>query len=90
MQVANGTNVAGLARSFTQQLMTQGWDTLPGINGPKVPRTVIYYHQQYVDAAVAIQKYLGKGSLELLAGAKPVPLATSIGIIILIGPDLAG
>ena len=34
VQVANGTRVAGLARTYTQQLLTLGWDTLSELNGP--------------------------------------------------------
>ena len=36
VQVANGTSIANLARSYTQDLLTQGWNTQPQVNGPTV------------------------------------------------------
>src|ERR1039458_2585974 len=43
VQVANGTNVTGLARSYTQHLTTLGWDALPEVNGPATTATIVYY-----------------------------------------------
>ncbi|MGH3732143.1 MAG: LytR C-terminal domain-containing protein [Acidimicrobiales bacterium] len=51
VQVANGTNVTGLAATYTQKLMTQDWDTLPPVNGPAEKSTIIYYNRGQLKAA---------------------------------------
>jgi len=89
VQVANGTKKQGLARFETQQLAAQGWNMLPGINGPRVGHTAIYYKPGYADSAAAIQKFLGSGSLLTLTGASPVPGTANCHILVVVGPDLA-
>jgi len=89
VQVANGTKKQGLARFETQQLAAQGWNMLPGINGPRVGRTAIYYKPGYADSAAAIQKFLGSGSLFTLTGSSPVPGSANCHILVVVGPDLA-
>lgn len=89
VQVANGTKKLGLARFETQQLAAQGWNMLPGINGPRVGRTAIYYKPGYADAAAAVQKFLGAGSLLSWTGPSPVPGSAPCHIVVIVGPDLA-
>lgn len=89
VQVANGTKKQGLARFETQQLAAQGWNVLPGINGPRVGRTAIYYKPGYAESAAAIQKFLGSGSLLTFPGSSPVPGSVRYHVLVIVGPDLA-
>jgi len=89
VQVANGTKTAGLAAAVTARLMTQGWNMLPKLNGPRVGHTAIYYKSGYASQAVQIRQYLGAGTLQLWTGAAPVPGALDDQIIVLLGPDIS-
>lgn len=89
VQVANGTKTPGLASAVTQRLMTQGWDMLPRLNGPRVGHTAIYYRPGFAPQAALIRQYLGAGTLQLWTGAAPVPNALNDHIIVLLGPDIA-
>jgi len=89
VQVANGTKTAGLAAAVTARLMTQGWNMLPKLNGPRVGHTAIYYKSGYASQAVLIRQFLGAGTLQLWTGAAPVPGALDDQIIVLLGPDIA-
>jgi LytR cell envelope-related transcriptional attenuator len=91
VQVANGTSVSGLARTYTQQLMTLGWDTLPEMNGPKVNQTIVYYNPGFSWAAQQIATSIGAlaSSVQPLAGLTPVPGASGDDVIVLLGPDVA-
>ena len=89
VQVANGTKTPGLAAAVTARLITQGWNMLPKLNGPRVSHTAIYYKSGYASQAVAIRQYLGAGTLQLWTGAAPVPSALDDQIIVLLGPDIA-
>lgn len=89
VQVANGTKKQGLARFETQQLAAQGWNMLPGINGPRVGHTAIYYKPGFANSAAAIQKFLGSGSLLAFPSSSPVPGSANCHILIVVGPDLA-
>jgi hypothetical protein len=89
VQVANGTNVAGLARTYTQSLMTQGWDTLPEMNGPSVTKTVVYYNPGFKWAAVEIATSINvsQSSVTALGGLSPVAGASGDDVIVILGPD---
>ncbi len=91
VQVANGTNVSGLARTFTQQLLTQGWDTLPQMNGPHVSATVVYFNPgfQWAARAIASAERFPASAVRPLNGQNPVPGAASDDIVIVLGPDAA-
>lgn len=89
VQVANGTKTAGLAAAVTARLITQGWNVLPKLNGPRVGHTAIYYKSDYAPQAVLIRQFLGAGTLQLWTGAAPVPGALDDQIIVLLGPDIA-
>lgn len=91
VQVANGTSTTGLARTYTQQLMTFGWDTLPELNGPKVKATTIYYNPGYLWAAkdLASEIKVGDSGIQPLNGLSPVAGASSDDVIIILGPDVA-
>ena len=91
VQVANGTNTVGLARTYTQQLLTLGWDTLPEMNGPKVASTIIYYNPGYANAAseIASEINASSSSVQPLNGQQPVAGSSTDDVIVILGPDLA-
>ena len=91
VQVANGTTVTGLARNFTQQLLTYGWDTLPQANGPHVSSTVIYYNPGFQSAArmIAAELKFPASAVTSLNGANPVSGAASDDVIVLLGLNAA-
>ena len=91
VQVANGTTIAHLARNSTQNLMTQGWNTLPELNGPAVGGTVIYYNPGYAWAArdIAQELNVASSAVQPLSGLNPVAGASSDDVIVILGPDAA-
>ena len=91
VQVANGTTVTGLARNFTQQLLTYGWDTLPQANGPRTSSTIIYFNPGFQSAARAIAAELKfpASSVRSLNGASPVAGASSDDVVVLLGLNAA-
>jgi hypothetical protein len=91
VQVANGTNTTGLARTFTQQLQTLGWDTLPQVNAAKVSATIIYYNPGYLWAAqqIAGEIKASSSAIQPLIGLRPVAGASGDDVIVILGPDLA-
>jgi hypothetical protein len=91
VQVANGTLTTGLARTYTQQLMTYGWDTLPELNGPRVAATTIYYNPGFIWAArqLAGEIKVSGSAIQPLNGLRPVSGASGDDVIIVLGPDVA-
>jgi hypothetical protein len=91
VQVANGTKVANLARSYSQELLTQGWNTLPGVNGPHENSTVVYFNPGFKWAAIQIANkiHVGLHSIKALNGLRPVPGASSDDVIVILGHNSA-
>jgi len=92
VQVANGTNTSNLARSYTQQLQTLGWDTLPPLNADnKVAASAIYFNPGFKWAALEIAGSIkvSRSSVQALNGLRPVAGAASDDIIVVLGPDVA-
>ena len=91
VQVANGTLITGLARTFTQRLLTLGWDTLPQVNalGPKVTKTTVYFNPGFKWAATQIANtiHVGAHAVVALGGLRPVSGAASDDVIVILGPD---
>ncbi len=90
VQVANGTSVTGLAREYTQQLLTIGWDTLSQVNAPsRVSKTVIYFSANYQWAAreIANEIKVPLTSVRARGGLLPVPGAAGDDVIVVLGPD---
>jgi hypothetical protein len=90
VQVANGTSVPGLARSYTQRLMTLGWDALPEVNGPITNVTIVYYHAGFVWAAreIASDLKVKMSAVKPLRNPKVVAGASGDDVIVLLGHDL--
>ncbi len=91
VQVANGTLTTGLARSYTQLLITQGWDTLPQVNAARAAKTIVYFNPGFQWAAqqIAAQIKVAKSAVTPLAGLSPVPGASGDDVIVILGPDVA-
>ena len=89
VQVANGTSVSGLAREYTQQLLTIGWDTLPQLNGPRVSATEILFNPGYQWAARLIAREIKVpfSSVRALGGQTPVSGAASDDVVVILGPN---
>jgi len=88
VQVANGTKVANLARDYSQELLTQGWNTLPGVNysGPHEKSTIVYFNPGFKWAAIQIanKSHVGLHSIQALNGLRPVPGASSDDVIVIL------
>jgi hypothetical protein len=91
VQVANGTLTTGLARTYTQQLTTYGWDTLPELNGPRVAATTIYFNPGFIWAArqIAGEIKVSGSAIQPLNGLSPVAGASADDVIVILGPDVA-
>ena len=91
VQVANGTTVTNLARTFSQQLLTQGWNTLPGVNGPHETKTIVYFNPGFKWAAIQIAHkiHVGRSSIRALNGLRPVAGASSDDVIVILGHNSA-
>lgn len=89
VQVANGTSVSGLAREYTQQLLTIGWDTLPQLNGPRVSATEVLFNPGYQWAArlIAHEIKVPLSSVRALGGQTPVSGAASDDVVVILGPN---
>ncbi len=91
VQVANGTSRSGLARAYTQELQTRGWDTLPQENVmcPYVKVTSVYYNPGFKWAATEIASTIHVKLRDVvpLNGLRPAPGASSDDVILILGPD---
>jgi hypothetical protein len=93
VQVANGTKVPNLARTYSQELLTQGWNTLPGVNalagytGSHLKATIVFFNPGYKWAAIQIANkiHVGLHSIQALNGLRPVPGASSDDVIVILG-----
>lgn len=93
VQVANGTNTAGLAATFTRTLKLQNWDALPPANGPHVGATVVYFNPGFLKAAQEVAATIGVSSsvVHTLGGLTLTPLtgAQNDDVIVVLGPNSA-
>jgi LytR cell envelope-related transcriptional attenuator len=91
VQVANGTTVFNLARGYSQELLTQGWNTLPGVNGPHESKTIVYFNPGFKWAAIQISHkiHVSLHSIQALNGQRPVPGASSDDVIVILGHNSA-
>ncbi len=92
VQVANGTLTTGLAGSYTQLLITQGWDALPQVNASsRVTKTIVYFNPGFQWAAqqIATQIKVPSSAVTALNGQTPVPGASGDDVVVVLGPDVA-
>ena len=87
VQVANGTNTRGLARTFTVNLQIQGWNTLSPLNSPPVRATIVYYAPRFQWAATEIATAIKVpvSAARPLGAARPVPGAAGDDIVVILG-----
>lgn len=97
VQVANGTNIPNLARGYSQELLTQGWNCLPGVNalagfsGSHLKATVVYFNPGFKWAAIQIAHKIKVSlhSIEAMNGLRPVPGASSDDVVVILGHNSA-
>jgi hypothetical protein len=91
VQVANGTSVSGLARTYTDQLQVLNWDVLAPINGPKVAATVIFYRPGFQWAAqqIATSLHVPASAVQPWTATSAVPhVAQGVDVAVILGPDV--
>jgi len=91
--VANGTSEANAAGHFAQKLQQQGWNVGTPQNATlTASTTTIYYAPSLQQAAALVASELGvpTTALQPLSSAVPVANATGLGVVVVIGSDLAG
>jgi hypothetical protein len=90
VQVANGTSTQGLARVYSDRLLTLGWDTLSAVNGPKMKSTLVFYAAGYEWAAseIATSLKVPSSSLRPLNHKNPVPGSSGDDIVVILGPNV--
>jgi len=90
--VANGTSVAGAAGRYTQLLSGQGWATQAPVNASStVSASSVYYAsgQQASASAIASSLGLSSANVQPLTASVPVAGTGGVGIVLVVGPDLA-
>ena len=88
VQVANGTKVSNLARGTSQELLTQGWNMLPGVNSlAPAKKTVVYFNPGFKWAAIQIAHkiHVGLHAIQASNGQRPVAGASSDDVIVILG-----
>ncbi len=89
VQVANGTSVPGLAKTYSDNLQTLNWNVLPPANGPRVVATEIYYRPGFEWAAAEIAGPVNAttSALRPLGSAAPIANIAGDDVIVILGPD---
>jgi len=93
IQVANGTNVKGLASTYSNRLITLGWNSLQPVNYPNLVSTSrIYYRKSYQTAAYQIAAEIGAPPSDVAPMPATLPLmgTNADNIVVIVGPNLAG
>lgn len=90
--VSNGTATNGAASHFTQILQADGWSTLTPVNTTSpASATAVYYAPNQRVPATRVATALGvrATAVQPLTTSTPVPGATGVDVVVVIGPDLA-
>jgi len=91
--VANGTSEANAAGHFAQKLQQQGWNVGTPQNATSTASTTTIYYapsQQQAAALVASELGVPATALQPLTSGVPVANSTGLGVVVVIGSDLAG
>ena len=91
--VANGTSEANAAGHFAQKLQQQGWNVGTPQNATSTASTTTIYYapsQQQAAALVASELGVPTTALQPLSATVPVANSTGLGVVVVIGSDLAG
>lgn len=87
VQVFNGTDVPGLARSVSLELERAGFTVLVPDNAPfTVERTVVYNPSGHPATSRRVARTLGA---ELVRGPLPAGLTSEAEVVVVLGPDAA-
>jgi hypothetical protein len=90
--VANGTSTPHAAQHFTDQLSGQGWATAPAANTTSPVNTSAVYYATGEQAAaneVASELKISQSAVGPLTSSVPVALPGGVGVVVVIGTDLA-
>jgi hypothetical protein len=92
VQVANASGISGIAAQVTNELQTQGWNTLPPENASSsatIPRTMVYYAAKQAWAAKQIGTTLKVSSADLLPISASTPAAGASGddVVVILGAN---
>jgi len=90
--VSNGTTTNGAAAHVTQILKAEGWTTSMPVNTTSpVSVTTVYYAPNQRAPAIHVAAAIGVGSaaVQPVTTSTPVPGATGVDVVVVIGPDLA-
>ena len=90
VQVANGSGLSGIAAQVTNQLQTQGWNTLPpenASNGVTIPATTVYYATNQLWAAQEIARSLGvpSGDIAPITSSTQAAGASGDDVVVILG-----
>jgi hypothetical protein len=97
VQVANGTKVPNLARTYSQELLTQGWNCLPGVNalpgftGSHLKATIVFFNPGFKWAAIQVAHKIKVSvhSIQAMNGQRPVPGADQDDVVVILGHNSA-
>ena len=92
VQVANGTTVSGLARTFTDKLQLNGWDVLGPLNASHITSTTVFYRPGFRWAAERITRQINVGQSAVQPkGGDALKIAGNAGddVIVILGPNSA-
>jgi hypothetical protein len=92
--VANGTGAANAATTFSNQLQTAGWDTLPPTDATStgVATTSVYYAAPVFKPSaqsIATTLHLPATAVMPLTSTVPVGDVVGSGVVVVLGADLA-
>jgi hypothetical protein len=92
--VANGTGAANAATTFSNQLQTAGWDTLPPADATTtgLATTSVYYAAPVFKPSaqsIATTLHLPATAVKALTSAVPVANVVGSGVVVVLGADLA-
>jgi hypothetical protein len=95
VQVANATSTKNLARKYTNQLTTLGWDALPALDASPSTHpshTIVYFARGYQAAARLVAEDLGlkpRTSVTVRTAHTGVANADQVDVVVVLGPNLA-
>lgn len=90
--VANGTSTSGAAGAYTQELQSQGWNTLAPVNTTSsASKSAVYYApgQEAAGSEIASSLKLASSSVQPLTSSAPVSSTSGVDVLLVVGPGLA-
>ena len=90
--VANGTGTSGAAGAYTQELQSQGWNTLAPVNTTSsASKSAVYYApgQEAAGSEIATYLKLASSAVQPLTSSAPVSSTSGVDVLLVVGPGLA-